>query len=47
MLQQWLDENMQRVLTQALREELEDPRAARRLAPVPHPEEAASGRLEG
>jgi cell pole-organizing protein PopZ len=30
MLRKWLDENMQRVLTQALREELEDPRAPRR-----------------
>jgi cell pole-organizing protein PopZ len=30
MLRKWLDENMQRVLTQALREELEDPEARRR-----------------
>jgi cell pole-organizing protein PopZ len=30
MLRKWLDENMQRVLTQALREELEDPQAPRR-----------------
>jgi cell pole-organizing protein PopZ len=30
MLRKWLDENMQRVLTQALREELDDPRAPRR-----------------
>jgi cell pole-organizing protein PopZ len=30
MLRKWLDENMQRVLTQALREELEDPQARRR-----------------
>ncbi len=30
MLRKWLDENMQRVLTQALREELEDPEERRR-----------------
>jgi cell pole-organizing protein PopZ len=30
MLRKWLDENMQRVLTQALREELEDPETRRR-----------------